>query len=125
VRSSRYAAEGISQVLYATVQVGDRPWYPRDIEAALCGQTGVRQAALISVTDPAIGRRPLAFITIDADATIDIGCSQRAIAPQLSYDLAPLQIRVVSEPPMTPTGKISKANLALQITGAGTAKGAT
>ena len=101
--------------------VGDRPWYPRDIEEELCGQTGVRQAALIGVADQAVGARPIAFVTIDAGATVDTDELKRAIAPRLAYDLAPLQIRVVAELPMTPTGKISKSDLALRMTGAGAA----
>jgi acyl-CoA synthetase (AMP-forming)/AMP-acid ligase II len=46
---------------------------------------------------------------------VDTDEIKRAIAPKLAYDVAPLEIRVVSELPMTPTGKISKADLALQM----------
>ena len=34
-----------------------------------------------------------------------------AIAPLVPYDLAPLTIRSLSDFPMTPTGKIAKADL--------------
>jgi long-chain acyl-CoA synthetase len=97
------------------IRVGDVPWYPRDIEEALCDQAGVRQAALIGATDPDIGVRPVAFITVPAGAAVDTDELKRVIAAKLTYDLAPLEIRVVSELPMTPTGKISKADLALQM----------
>jgi long-chain acyl-CoA synthetase len=97
------------------IHVGDTAWYPRDIEEELCGQRGVRQAALIGVKDPTVGTRPVAFITIDAGAAVDGPGLKRALAAKLPYDLAPLEIRVVPELPMTPTGKISKADLALQM----------
>jgi long-chain acyl-CoA synthetase len=94
------------------IHVGDTAWYPRDIEEELCGQPGVRQAALIGIKDPAGGTHPVAFITIEAGAAVDGPALKRALAAKLAYDLAPLEIRVVPELPMTPTGKISKADLA-------------
>jgi len=40
---------------------------------------------------------------------------KRAIAGEVGYDLAPLEIRLVPELPMTPTGKISKGELAARV----------
>jgi long-chain acyl-CoA synthetase len=97
------------------IHVGDTAWYPRDIEEELCGQRGVRQAALIGVKDPAGRTHPVAFITIAAGAAGDGPALKRALAAKLAYDLAPLEIRVVPELPMTPTGKISKADLAARV----------
>jgi long-chain acyl-CoA synthetase len=61
------------------------------------------------VPDAALGARPIAFVT--ADGTIDPAALARAIAAEVPYDLAPLTIRQVESFPMTPTGKIAKAEL--------------
>ena len=91
-------------------------WFPRDVEEALCEVPGVAQAALIGIPDPEHGQRPLAFITVAAaDARHDsLGGAElkAAIAAKVTYDLTPLIVRVVRELPMTPTGKIAKAELA-------------
>jgi long-chain acyl-CoA synthetase len=93
------------------VTVAGTPWYPRDVEEALCRRAGIRQAALIGLPDPALGQRPTAFVTVDDKAGLDPPSIKAAIAPELDYDLAALEIRIVPNLPMTPTGKISKAEL--------------
>ncbi len=97
------------------IEVGGVRWFPRDVEEALCRIAGVEQAALVGAPDPTFGRKPVAFVTL-ADG-IDPGevAMKAAIAPSLPYDLAPLAIRVVPELPMTPTGKIAKAELAASL----------
>ncbi len=48
-------------------------------------------------------------MTLTAEA--DLLNLKEAIAPLVPYDLAPLTIRSLSDFPMTPTGKIAKADL--------------
>jgi long-chain acyl-CoA synthetase len=98
------------------ITVAGTPWYPRDVEEALCRRRGVRQAALVGVPDSEAGAQPTAFITLDPDAIVDPAKLLDEIAPELTYDLSRLEIRVVPELPMTPTGKISKADLLAQAT---------
>lgn len=86
-------------------------WYPRDVEEALCEQEGVRQAALIGLTDGCSDQQPTAFVTLVDGASVDGNSLKSAIAGRVSYDLSPLAVRIVRELPMTPTGKISKADL--------------
>jgi acyl-CoA synthetase (AMP-forming)/AMP-acid ligase II len=100
------------------ITVAGTPWYPRDVEEALCRRQGVRQAALIGLPDPVAGARPTAFITVDAGAALDGPALLTAIAPELAYDLSTLDIRIVPDLPMTPTGKISKAELIARATAA-------
>ncbi|MDR3496719.1 MAG: class I adenylate-forming enzyme family protein [Ancalomicrobiaceae bacterium] len=95
------------------VTVDGVDWFPRDVEEALAAEPGVSLAALVGVRTAA-GSRPVAFVTAKPGATLDPAGLQRAIVPQLSYDLARLEIRVVAELPMTPTGKIAKATLAAE-----------
>jgi long-chain acyl-CoA synthetase len=90
-------------------------WYPRDIEEALCELNGVRQAALIGVPDDQLGQRPTAFVTLIDGAVVEGEALKAAIADAVSYNLAPLAIRIVEDLPMTPTGKISKGDLQARI----------
>lgn len=92
------------------IKVSGRQWFPRDIEEALCREPGVRQAALVGVPDSSLGHKPVAFVTLDRpDLTPDV--LKRSIVNEVSYDLDPLEVRVLNELPMTPTGKISKGQL--------------
>ena len=90
-------------------------WFPRDVEEALCGLPNVRQAALIGVPDPVLGKRPCAFITLSNGADAKEAELKLAIAGAVPYDLEQLSIRVIEELPMTPTGKIAKAELAARV----------
>jgi long-chain acyl-CoA synthetase len=91
------------------IVVAGRTWYPRDVEEALAAEPGVREVALVGLPDPAIGARPIAFVTGDPQLNLDQ--LKAAIVPRVDYDLSPLVIRHVDRFPMTPTGKIAKAEL--------------
>ena len=89
------------------------PWYPRDVEEALCEEPGVRQAALIGLGIAGRDQKPTVFVTMLDGVSFDGAALKRAIAARLPYDLTPLSIRVVDALPMTPTGKISKGECRL------------
>lgn len=103
------------------IEVEGVSWFPRDIEEALCRQEGVRQAALVGKPDAALGTRPHAFVTLDASAAQDGDRLKAAILGSVPYDLGPLAVSVVDELPMTPTGKIAKAELAARFAAAAAA----
>jgi acyl-coenzyme A synthetase/AMP-(fatty) acid ligase len=91
--------------------VAGRHWYPRDVEEALLRHPAVTAAALIGVPDPDLGQRPVAFVTLgdgfgDPPATDDL-VARLAVAERPPG----LEVRIVASLPMTPTGKISKAQL--------------
>jgi len=92
------------------IQVAGRTWYPRDVEEALCRQPGVKEAAVIAVPDSVLGQRPIAFVTTDA-AGLDVTSLRIALTAAVPYDTAALSITRVEIFPMTPTGKIAKAEL--------------
>lgn len=92
------------------IKVGGSTWYPRDVEEALCVQPGVKEAAVVALPDPALGQRPMAFVTL-TDGKVDLAALKTAIEGRVAYDLAPLMLCKVAEFPMTPTGKIAKAEL--------------
>ena len=92
------------------ITVAGRTWFPRDVEEALCTQPGVKEAAVVALPDPKLGQRPVAYVTTTG-GTIDFAAMKNVIAPLVPYDLAPLTIRSIAAFPMTPTGKIAKAEL--------------
>jgi long-chain acyl-CoA synthetase len=92
------------------ITVAGRTWFPRDVEEALCAQAGVKEAAVIALPDARLGERPVAYVTL-ADGSIDLAALKRAIAPLVPYDLTPLVVKSLVAFPMTPTGKIAKAEL--------------
>jgi acyl-coenzyme A synthetase/AMP-(fatty) acid ligase len=92
------------------IKVDGRTWFPRDVEEALCTQSGVKEAAVVALPDSKFGERPVAYVTL-TDGAADLVKLKRAIAPLVPYDLAPLTIQSLPSFPMTPTGKIAKAEL--------------
>jgi long-chain acyl-CoA synthetase len=92
------------------IEVAGRTWYPRDLEEALCRQPGVKEAAVVAVPDAGLGERPVAFVTSDV-ASLDVTSLGRAMTAEVPYDTSALTIRRVDGFPMTPTGKIAKAQL--------------
>lgn len=65
--------------------------------------------------DADLGARPCAFVTVEPGAARDEAGPKRAIAGTVPYDVAPLIVRIVDSLPMTPTGKIAKAELAASL----------
>jgi long-chain acyl-CoA synthetase len=101
------------------IKVGSVTWFPRDVEDALCEISGVLQASVVGLPDAHLGTRPIGCVTVASGAKIDETAALKRLQTQLPrYDLAPLVIRIVPEFPMTPTGKISKAQLAEQLSAA-------
>jgi long-chain acyl-CoA synthetase len=92
------------------IKVGSRTWFPRDVEEALCTQAGIKEAAVVALPDAKLGQRPVAYITT-TNGAVDLSALKRAIVPLVTYDLSPLTIKSVEAFPMTPTGKIAKAEL--------------
>ena len=92
------------------ITVGGRTWFPRDVEEALCTQAGIKEAAVVALPDAKLGQRPVAYVTLNGDA-VDVAGLKAAISPLVPYDLTPLTIKSVASFPMTPTGKIAKAEL--------------
>jgi long-chain acyl-CoA synthetase len=92
------------------LRVAGEYWYPRDVEEALMRHPGIREAALIGLPDDELGHRPVACVTLQA-GPIDPEDVVRFAERELGRDLAYVTVRVIEAMPMTPTGKISKAQL--------------
>ncbi len=91
------------------ITVGGRTWFPRDVEEALCTQPHVKEAAVVALPDEKLGQRPVAYVTLAG--AVDLGQLKTAIAPLVPYDLAAMTVKSLPVFPMTPTGKIAKAEL--------------
>ena len=92
------------------IEVGGHVWFPRDVEEVLCAQGGVKESAVIAVPDALLGQRPIGYVTLEDDK-VDLVRLKKDIAACLPYDLAPLTLIGITAFPMTPTGKIAKAEL--------------
>ena len=92
------------------IKVGGKTWFPRDVEEALCAHTGIKEAAVIGLPDATLGQRPVGYVTTNGDG-IDLAHLKAAIAGGVPYDLSPLTLICLPAFPMTPTGKIAKAEL--------------
>src|SRR5919197_2188326 len=92
------------------LRVAGEYWYPRDVEEALMRHPAIREAALIGLSDADLGHRPVACVTLRSE-TFDPDEAVRFAEGELGRKLEHMSIRVVEAMPMTPTGKISKAQL--------------
>jgi acyl-CoA synthetase (AMP-forming)/AMP-acid ligase II len=94
--------------------VAGEPWYPRDLEEALLEHPEVGMAALIGLPDPKLGERPVVYLVMRDGAEAPDSRLIAFAAPKVGKDLNALSIKRVKSLPMTPTGKISKAELKQQ-----------
>tara|TARA_Y100000588_G_C14184878_1_gene895392 strand:- start:71 stop:1603 length:1533 start_codon:yes stop_codon:yes gene_type:complete len=85
-------------------------WYPRDLEEALLEHPDVNEAALVGVTDPQLGTRPVAFVTTNSPQFEDQSLLAY-LAGRAEVDTGHLTIRCIASMPYTPTDKISRTQL--------------
>jgi acyl-coenzyme A synthetase/AMP-(fatty) acid ligase len=71
----------------------------------------VREAALIGRPDPTLGQRPVAFVTARDGYAPDTQSLVEFATQGLGHPVPSMTVEVLDSMPMTPTGKISKAEL--------------
>ena len=78
-----------------------------EIETALLGHPGVREAAVVGLPDEDLGQRIVAFVvgSADPEALIDY------VAQQLSIHKRPREVRIVDALPRNAMGKVLKKQL--------------
>lgn len=92
------------------LNVAGKTWFPRDVEEALGEVPGVKGAAVVAIPDETLGQCPVAYVVLQNSNT-RLSTLKTLIQGKVPYDLSPMLMRTLSEFPMTPTGKIAKAEL--------------
>jgi amino acid adenylation domain-containing protein len=85
---------------------------PKEVEDALLGIPGVKEAAVIGVPDPLLGQAVKAFVTPARGARLEEREVRSACQRKLESFMVPKHIVVLPELPKGDTGKINKARLA-------------
>ena len=81
--------------------------YPREIEAALQELSGVREAAVVGVSDPVRGEVPVAYVVVDP-AIFDEAAAARHLRSQLASFKQPRAFIRVDAIPRTALGKVQR-----------------
>jgi long-chain acyl-CoA synthetase len=85
--------------------------YPREIEEVIYQYPGVKEAAVIGLTDPRKGEQPIAYISPADDATVENAELLAFIRSKLADYKIPREIRQLEALPRNATGKILKTAL--------------
>ena len=87
---------------------GGQNIYPPEIENHLSGKPGVANVAVVGVPDPIVGERVWAFILPTEGAQLTPGDILGYCRGELAPYKVPEHVRVVTDLPMTSTGKVQK-----------------
>lgn len=82
--------------------------YPREIEELLYAYDGILEAAVVGVEDKLRGQSVKAFITLEADKTVDVKEVKQYLLKNLALYKVPREIVVLDALPKNQTGKIMK-----------------
>ncbi len=93
--------------------------YPREIEERLYQIPGVKEAAVVGKTHPKKGEQPIAFIALDADATVTAAEVKEFLKGRLADFKQPREVHICEALPRNATGKILKTELRQRLTEAG------
>lgn len=81
---------------------------PVEVENAMHGIRGVREVAVVGITDELLGQAIRAYVVLEPDAGLNEKQLRAACAARLENFMVPKEIVLRSELPRTATGKISK-----------------
>lgn len=79
-----------------------------ELESAFMSHQDVSEAAVVGRPDEKWGERPVAFVVLRANATLEETALRRHLATRVAKWWIPEDIHFVDDIPKTPTGKISK-----------------
>ena len=85
---------------------------PAEVENALYGIPGVREAAVVGIPDEVLGEAIRAYVVVDPDSGIDISAIQAALLVTLESSMRPKEFVFLDSLPKGENGKISRDILA-------------
>lgn len=85
---------------------------PREVENAICGLAGVREAAVIGVPDEVLGQAIKAFVVLEDGGSLTEREVIKHCLRYLENFMAPKYVEFVDDLPKTDTGKVRKTGLA-------------
>jgi long-chain acyl-CoA synthetase len=90
---------------------GGKVIFPRGIEEALYRHPAVRHACVIGRPDPGLGEIPKAIVSLYEGKTVAPDELIAHCRARLNPDQVPAILEILAEMPMTPTGKVGRAEL--------------
>jgi len=87
--------------------------YPAEVEAVIGAHPAVQMSALIGVPDRVMGELPVAYVVLREPGTVTAEALEAHCRHQLSSYKVPRRFVIAEALPLTPTGKIQKAELRL------------
>lgn len=91
--------------------VGGENVFPFEIESVLCEHPAVAEAAVIGMPDPVRGETPLAFVILKEGTSADEKELRNHCRGKLAGYKVPREVRIETDLPRSPTGKILKRAL--------------
>ena len=111
---ARWRGDGVLEFLgRADAQVKLRGFRiePGEIEAALCRDASVSQAAVVARADGAGGQRLIGYVVAAVGAVVDIAALRSALSRQLPDYMVPAALVVLEQLPVTANGKLDRGAL--------------
>lgn len=87
---------------------------PVEVENAIHGIPGVREAAVIGIPDPLLGQAIRAYVVLEPEANLNDKQLRLACAARLENFMVPKEFTICPDLPKTTTGKVSKKLLVEQ-----------
>ena len=85
--------------------------YPKEIEAALYENPDVFEAAVVARPHPVLGEVPIAYVSLNPNATTNTASLLAELPEKLSRYKIPVEVILLEEIPKNPVGKIDKPTL--------------
>lgn len=94
---------------------GGKKYFPREIEELLYEHPKIMQVAVVGAPDPRLGERNCLCVVVKPGATLTLDEVTEFLKGRVADYKLPEQLVVMSEFPMTPTGKIRRPELVQRV----------